>query len=97
RDRLAHVRHVPMADVGAEDRPHARAERQDAAVEADGVDRIVGLAAETEVALEDRLDVRGLLDARAREIVAKEPGPGEMEQTRFELVEMLLEPLRAMA
>ena len=56
-DGLVHVGHVPVADVGAEDRAHPAAEGQDAAVEAEGVDRVVGLAAEPEVALEDRAHV----------------------------------------
>src|SRR5579862_2122383 len=54
-----HVGDVPMADIGAEHRLELGAERVEAAVEAQRDQRVVGLAAEIEMGLEERAQILG--------------------------------------
>src|SRR6266851_8032020 len=64
-----YVGHVPMADVGGENRLQARAHRIAACVERAIDAQVVGLATEVEVA-EDSREVVLLADARVRPFVA---------------------------
>ena len=66
---IAHVGHVPMADVRAEDGAQARPQRVLARVERPGVDRVVGLAAEIEIGNEALAHVLQRVDAAARELI----------------------------
>ena len=68
-DRLGHVAHVPVRDVGAEDRAQPRAERVHVVAERPRHERVVGLAPEVEVGLEPGAQVLGRLDADGRELV----------------------------
>src|SRR5437764_958897 len=69
--RLPHVGHVPVADVRAEDRFQARAERVHPRVERDRGQAVVGRAAEVEALGEDVADVLGARDTRGRELVQR--------------------------
>src|SRR2546427_4831820 len=68
---LPHVGHVPVTDVGAEDRLQACAERVNPRVERDRGEAVVGLAAEVEALDEEVADVLGARDARGRELVQR--------------------------
>ena len=65
----AHVGHVPVADVGREHRVQPDAVGEQRAVERERVHRVVGLAAEAELAGEDVDDVVGAGDPRLGEVV----------------------------
>ena len=56
---LAHVGHVPVADVGGEHRVQPDTVGEQRAVERERVQRVVGLASEAELAGEDVDDVVG--------------------------------------
>src|SRR5262249_5378187 len=60
--RLAHVGHVPVADVRAPDRAQLRAEGVAPRVPGRRVQRVVGLAAEEEGPREELADLLGALD-----------------------------------
>src|SRR5439155_18988063 len=68
---LACVGHVPVADVGCEQRLEARPHGQAVAVERERRERVVGLAAEVEALGEEALDVLLHLDAAGRELVVE--------------------------
>src|SRR5262245_22214010 len=70
-DDLAHVAHVPVPDVRADDRVQLRAERVRARVEGPGVHRVVGLAAEVEARHEEVVQLARALDAAGRELVER--------------------------
>ena len=68
-DRLGHVGHVPVRDVGAEDRPQARAGRVDVLGERPRDEPVVGLAAEVEVRHEAVAEVVDRVERGGRELV----------------------------
>src|SRR5712691_5592444 len=70
RQHLEHVRHVEVADVGAEQRVEPRAERVDAAVERPDVHRVVGLTAKVEGCREQIAEIFLALDP-ARGVVVE--------------------------
>lgn len=70
RQDLQHVRHVKVADVGAEERVELGAERIGPPVERPGIEPVVGLGAEVEAGHE----------AIANVLLARDPARGEVVQ-----------------
>ncbi len=68
-EHFGHVGHVEVSDIGAEQNVETGPERIHAPVEGPGVDRIVGLASEVEIAGEEFAEVLRRLDAACGVIV----------------------------
>src|SRR5438046_2613650 len=77
RQHFHHVRHVEVADVGAEDRIEPRVERVRAALERPGVRPVVGLAAEVERRHEEIVPVLLLRDLAGRVVVEISEAAGQ--------------------